>query len=505
MQEENLSTTIYLEFMSDILIPQNLTFDGSERSLPGSERAADILCYFINVVIKQSLKHGGYTEAHNGFVPLKAEYLKLIHESYDEYMTYLVEKGYLECDGRYEVGVKSKGYRLSPIYAGASYIRKEVDDYILRKCIKRQRDKMLSQRSKDLSGYNHITKWYLGNRLEIDQEAARKWANDYLEEELRVCAGMLSDIRSKKEAHKASLWFIDKIATGTIDLLDFTACKFGRRLHGIFTYHNKCLRDFIRYEGRPLVSMDIKNSQPYFSTLLLDRDFWRCEKSTTDRLRLSKIDRDIYKACKEDRGIRAGIMVLESAQTLVQRRASNARFRESVVNGTLYEDFLQALSTNLSQQEQTQLRDRISDRSQVKLEVLKTYYEKPNRLQAPYYRPSQILMSQYPDAFRMFNSIKRNSSFRMEEGKQYTLLAKIIQIVESHCVLKVICGKIAEERPSLPIFTIHDSIVTLQGNEEYVTRVMAEELIRLVGVAPQIRPERWGATFNHLQALANPV
>ena len=45
------------------------------------------------------------------------------------------------------------------------------------------------------------------------------------------------------------------------------------------------------------------------------------------------------------------------------------------------------------------------------------------------------------------------------------------------------------ERPGLFIATIHDSILTTEGDEQYVRQVMLEEFGRL-GVSPNVKVER---------------
>ena len=47
------------------------------------------------------------------------------------------------------------------------------------------------------------------------------------------------------------------------------------RLHSVLTNIQKDLRNFITYDGLPLVSIDIKNCQPYLSCLLLNPRFWQ--------------------------------------------------------------------------------------------------------------------------------------------------------------------------------------------------------------------------------------
>jgi hypothetical protein len=41
----------------------------------------------------------------------------------------------------------------------------------------------------------------------------------------------------------------------------------------------------------------------------------------------------------------------------------------------------------------------------------------------------------------------------------------------------------------LPIFTIHDSIITTSGDEEYVKAIMKEELHNYIGYEPKLKIE----------------
>ena len=72
-----------------------------------------------------------------------------------------------------------------------------------------------------------------------------------------------------------------------------------------------------------------------------------------------------------------------------------------------------------------------------------------------------------------------------------TNLPRLLQRIESHLILLVISKRISRERPDLPIFTIHDSIVTTEGNEDYVQQVMAEELEKAIGFSQKFSIEEW--------------
>ena len=63
--------------------------------------------------------------------------------------------------------------------------------------------------------------------------------------------------------------------------------------------------------------------------------------------------------------------------------------------------------------------------------------------------------------------------------------------MESKLILDKCCGRITKERPDLFIITIHDSIVTTKGNEEYIKQVIEEEALNYIGNKPKVEFEYW--------------
>lgn len=63
------------------------------------------------------------------------------------------------------------------------------------------------------------------------------------------------------------------------------------RLHSVITNIQKPYRQFLRYNGIPLVGVDISNSQPYLLCLLLNPLFW--EKDSSLSLSLCQLSQNI--------------------------------------------------------------------------------------------------------------------------------------------------------------------------------------------------------------------
>jgi hypothetical protein len=96
--------------------------------------------------------------------------------------------------------------------------------------------------------------------------------------------------------------------------------------------------------------------------------------------------------------------------------------------------------------------------------------------------PKRIFKSLFPDVYNILSIIKK-------QGKE--LLSILLQRIESHLILHVITKRLAREYPPMPLFTIHDCIVTTAGTQHIVQQIMKEELERAIGSAPSLRIEKW--------------
>ena len=102
----------------------------------------------------------------------------------------------------------------------------------------------------------------------------------------------------------------------------------------------------------------------------------------------------------------------------------------------------------------------------------------------------QSFESQSTELFRtLFSTIF--DLFSRIKAREHNTLAILLQNIESQAILHLICARIAKEKPTLPIFTIHDSIVTTAGNEQIVHDIMRQELKDITGLVPTLKIEHW--------------
>jgi predicted DNA-binding protein len=185
------------------------------------------------------------------FVPVKVEYLRsLISSRYTKtLLEVMVKSGVLECDNRYIVGEKSKGYRIDENIKKVKFYLEPMEDLKLATKIKNKLDEAVDKVLSRKDGYAYITKCMLN--LDMDYEKADKYLNSKnVPANIKKKLQMMVDI------------FHNKFAT--VD-------DKGNRLHNNLTNIATPLRDTLNYNGHKLVQCDLKNSQPLLFRILLNK------------------------------------------------------------------------------------------------------------------------------------------------------------------------------------------------------------------------------------------
>ena len=108
-----------------------------------------------------------------------------------------------------------------------------------------------------------------------------------------------------------------------------------------------------------------------------------------------------------------------------------------------------------------------------------------------YFTRGKFLFSQlFPSVYEVFRKIKKN---------QKNLLAILLQRIESEAVLDGVIEVLVHERPRMPVWTIHDSIITTEDNSNYLKELMLKVLTSIVGVPPKLQEEKWSLNSVYLE------
>jgi hypothetical protein len=150
------------------------------------------------------------------------------------------------------------------------------------------------------------------------------------------------------------------------------------------------------------------------------------------------------------------------------------RYIELVTNGRLYEYLAREIKDELGME--------FNSRKALKEVIFTVLFTANQFIGQPEAGPKRVFKDRFPTVYKIFSRIKKR------DKKD---LPKLLQRIESHIVLDRICKRIAQEKPRLPIFTIHDCVITTVGNEEYVDSIMREFLSLYIGYQPSLKIEHW--------------
>ena len=191
---------------------------------------------------------------------------------------------------------------------------------------------------------------------------------------------------------------------------------FGWRFHSNLTRLKTEARKSLRVHGKPLVEIDIKNSQPLFlAKLLKERGVAGCEKY------IEICQQDLY-------GYLAG-------KAGVSRAEAKAAIIESV--------FFARLGAK---------------------HPIKTLFKQ-----------------EFPEVWKFIEGVKK---------KDYKKLARLLQRAEAQFVIYSVCERIRREFPDIFVATIHDSILHLPRDSEYIRAVLEGEFAKW-GLKPRLEVKNY--------------
>jgi hypothetical protein len=251
-------------------LPANLDIDKALQDRPPTNIKSfkkEHLLYIIHLINWIPATNKGL-EIRNGYVPISSSLLQRKIRNYRSYFDYLLTNKIIESDNQYIKGKKSKGYRLVLKYCQAI------------KCVDASDNVLQSEQSEFKLGvsvkrkFNHLLKWY-NTDLQIDYDLAMEYVQADLQTKLSLPA--LQRIRAKHseknpwQQYNCAVINIEKIASAAFSVsIDSNVC----RLHSVLSNMYSPIRNCLNFNGLGLVSIDINNSQPYLSTILLNPLFW---------------------------------------------------------------------------------------------------------------------------------------------------------------------------------------------------------------------------------------
>lgn len=448
-----------------LYVPENLHIDELlKENPPKFKYQRDFFIYLVHLIndIPSRSK-----ESYVDYVPLNSTLLQRRNRQYREHLDYLIEVGVFNENAQYIVGSKSRSFCLTnkyqtmvkPIVITKHTLIKSILKYINVDTMENDKGNYI----KNNRSLEYLSSWF-NDKLTIDFEEAKQYLLDLYEKEKKEELNIWNGKNIKAMARFNSRYIVvNKLHKGQfLHTIDNTAGRF----HTVLTQIKGDLRQFIRFNGQKLIAVDIVNSQPYLSCVLFDK-----QKFIDNKL-FSKMQ--MYNKGYLTDNIKSLRPFLKTKIENATQSKSVNDFTNIVKSGKLYERFSELLLDN------GLIEDNGNNRKQAK-EIIFSSIFSPNQSIA-YNNAMVIFKKHFPDVYEIYRAIKQG---------EHRTLACILQNLEAELILHTACKIISEQRPDIPLFTLHDSIITTEGNEDFVYKVLYDVLLNAIGIPPTLKYEKW--------------
>jgi len=253
------------------------------------------------------------------------------------------------------------------------------------------------------------------------------------------------------------------------------------RVHTNLTNLRSKYRSRLRINGKQLVSFDLVNSQPYFLGLLICLSF--CS-SVSDKSSLSSFFLNSLSSINHSYQLQSPhTQHCHYVQQGVDKDAIKGLFvkelgEDGEVSGL--RDYLDLVCRGKLYEELGRLSDTKS-RSQLKQELFRTVFF------------GKKMQRSFEDRFPFVSQF-----IRAFKKKDYRHLAQSLQRLESKIVIHQICKSIHDADPSIPILTIHDSVLTTIDCADRLEAILQTELGKLM-LVPRYKKETYDQSLEDAQ------
>jgi hypothetical protein len=401
----------------------------------------------------------------------------------------LLESGIIECNGDWLKGSHSMGYRLSEGFR-STFKRIECGKTALARKVRRNRLKRLSTPVTDdqfKATERYLLDWL--RKVKIDTQKAYDLIDVAVARPKRKKRRRRSIKVQKRKKRRLLTGYakainrltVDQIATGDFD---FAVCQYGR-VHTPVTRLLTEARSCLSFDGEPLASIDIRNSQIVFFAMMLMEDRLKADSYENVVLRVAN-DRNAEIECggssdlkfESDYGHIENVVLRVANDRVLQECVSESelKFMERTFQGLIYDDLLSDyLDIELEAGNPTSV-DRKSFKSQLFKDIFygnsKAHYVRDSKL-------ATIFRTRYPSVWDFIGEQKAES---------YKHLARKMQQRESQFMIHGVIHRLMTYHPEIPVLTIHDSVMCPVRHVATVERIIRSEFERL-GVRPALKIE----------------
>lgn len=400
----------------------------------------------------------------------------------------LKDGGIIETDGIYIAGAVSRGYKLAAEYrkSALKFVTISNPD-IKRRKTKFAREQYLKQK-KLISKYAYLVKWFLDGTLKIDTEKAEKYLEAYKSRMFRLIDASDLSEEQKKNAKPHILNTVDSakhlLKNWETSLPSFSLK--GGRMFSCLTGIISQLRNYATHNGEELVYFDIKNSQPFHLLHLLQPSTWKEGKHKD--ITINNINKHTYQLLITDHkeNYLSTIMALEQrkkeGKTLVSKGTRRdlsvaPTYGHLVAIGKLYKFIWENFKGKFVKKSGV---DPFIDEKSTKKALIQMFYSNDREKHSPSKEYFEAFQKLFPVEAKIMETLKSN---------RYQDFSTILQQIESRMLLEKVCGTISKHDSNIPLYTIHDGIMTTKEHAEYVKKTILNTYKEIMGIEPELTTE----------------
>lgn len=425
------------------------------RSPPKFNFRIELAFFFLHLVALRRLRDPNNDDLEEEYVRLDSKLLQ--HYSYNskEYFDYFVKSQILKKRNYSTDKARSNSYSFTDQSDDNFNLFTKVDLISLRNL---KNIEVVDKYDGKIEKCEHLVKWFYEG-LTIDYN------------------GVLCEIQKETNFLKKQSAFVSIQKLMNKELWFKRNSKSDNRLHTWLTNFPKKYRKFLRFNDEKLINHDIKASQPYFLVAL-----------TEELLKEKQIRKKVYST-----------LMFKNLKNITQILHSSAfkQEYEMIKKWILQDDFYTKISEVMFDNQETLERmewiGKGRNAKPVKISYqTKREMEKKLTLRLFYIDTNSSSFKKDNDFKKFDEKFPQFSRFLKELKKHnYKDLSKLMQNKEAYCILDVVTKEISCLYPDMPLFTIHDSIMTTQywAKEVNLGKLIQEIMFRENGVQPQINIE----------------
>lgn len=499
-----------------LYVPENLDIDAILRthpiSFPGMpinySNNRDKILYILHLInsIPYGINDFDYEE-NLGFTPINKETLKRRVYHYKEYIKYLVAHGIIIEGTNYVAGRYSKGLKFTEKYRVNVKPVTITCNSLIKSIVERNHNRDVERENK----FSYLKGWF-DDELKIDFFSAK----EYIDKDSINAFKKAQKKRERKryKRHKVLPSLEEVVERGNISKMMNVTIIFTRdfkhrikfdlttgRFHTPLTRLKKELRPYVD-RGERLVSIDITNSQPFLSLIVLDIELFK-------KLNIKELIAKYNSSYKNTETINNNQVISKPSNTYTmlvnlirkcQPLGDVIEYKRAVIEGQYYEKFGNILiSKGLIPDEILSIGNPdLKNKTIRKYAKTATFQSFFDRKSSEMYNPIVLAFkSCFPNVYKIFQAIKTGKRTRLtikrgsKKTAAYNTLACVLQRFESFLVIDKTCEEINSRFPHIPIYTVHDSIVTTEKYVEAVKAIFEKNIIDLLGVLPKLQEETW--------------